>query len=223
MESLKPEHLKNNSLYGAIAVAFAIVLAVGIFGTEMFSESSSADSKFIGDPVAEKNLVSFKQFASPVNRSTDNPAMSLPLDQLTERLASKLKKNPGDVAGWTLLARSYSTFGETEKADKAFEKALALAPKDVGLRVTIGETLMSSADGQITSAAKQSFKNAYTIDPAHPGVRYYLALADYQDGKVREAYDVWKKLSKETPSNAPWKKKVEMKLEEAETRINVAS
>ena len=31
MESLKPEHLKNNSLYGAIAVAFAIVLAVGSF------------------------------------------------------------------------------------------------------------------------------------------------------------------------------------------------
>jgi cytochrome c-type biogenesis protein CcmH len=220
MESLKPEHLKNNSLYGAIAVAFVIVLAVGFFGTEMFSESPSANSKFIADPVAENNLASFKQFASPVNRSTDNPAMSLPLNQLTERLANKLKKNPEDVAGWTLLARSYSTFGETEKSDKAFEKALALAPKDASLRVTIGETLMSSADGQITSAAKESFKNAYTIDPSHPGVRYYLALADYQDGKIQEAYDAWKKLAKETLPNAPWKKKVDEKLAQAEAQLN---
>ncbi len=223
MESLKPEHLKNNSLYGAIAVAFAIVLAVGIFGTEMFSESSSADSKFIGDPVAEKNLVSFKQFASPVNRSTDNPAMSLPLDQLTERLASKLKKNPGDVAGWTLLARSYSTLGESDKADKAFAKALALAPDDVNLRVTIGETLMSSADGKITPAAKESFEKGYSIDSSHPGARYYLALADFQEGKTQEAYDAWKKLSQETPANAPWQEKVKSKLAQAEAQFEKPS
>jgi cytochrome c-type biogenesis protein CcmH len=138
----------------------------------------------------------------------DPSVMNLPLDVLTERLAQKLETNPNDIPGWTLLGRSYATLGQHEKSVHAFEKALAMAPNDANLRVTYGETLISSSDGKVTPAAHKILMTAHKIDPQNPGVRYNLALADYQAGNSQKAYDTLTDLIEEAPAGAPWVEKV---------------
>ncbi len=49
--------------------------------------------------------------------------------QMVERLAARLKSNPDDLAGWTMLARSYRVLGRVEDAEMAESKARALTGK----------------------------------------------------------------------------------------------
>ena len=138
----------------------------------------------------------------------DSSVMNLPLDVLTERLAQKLKTHPNDIPRWTLLGRSYANLGQHEKSVRAFEKALALAPNDANLRVTYGETLISSSDGRVTPEAHKVLMAAHKIDPQNPGVRYNLALADHQAGNSQKAYDSLTDLIEKAPAGAPWVKRV---------------
>ena len=155
------------------------------------------------------------------NKKMDSAVMNMPLDQLTERLARKLEKNPNDVPGWTLLGRSYATLGQHEKSIHAFEKAMAMAPNDVNLRVTYGETLISSADGKVTPEAHKVLMAAHKIDPQNPGVRYNLALADHQAGNSQKAYDVLTDLIEKAPAGAPWVKKVQEQLNKLATELKM--
>jgi len=146
----------------------------------------------------------------PVSNMKGDPSvMNLPLDVLTERLARKLETKPNDIPGWTLLGRSYANLGQHEKSVLAFEKAITLAPNDVNLRVTYGETLVASADGKVTPEAHKIFMAAHKIDPQHPGVRYNLALEDHQAGNSQKAYDALTNLMEKAPAGAPWVKKVQ--------------
>ena len=48
---------------------------------------------------------------------------------MVQRLADKLKDNPGDLPGWQRLARAYEVLGETEKAKEARARVEALSKK----------------------------------------------------------------------------------------------
>ncbi len=48
---------------------------------------------------------------------------------MVQRLADRLKQNPGDLAGWRRLTRAYEVLGEAEKARDAKARADALAGK----------------------------------------------------------------------------------------------
>jgi len=155
------------------------------------------------------------------NKKGDPSVMNLPLGELTERLAQKLEKNPNDIPGWTLLGRSYANLGQQEKSVQAFEKALTLAPNDANLRVTYGETLISSAAGKVTSEAHKVLMAAHKIDPENPGVRFNLALADHQAGDAQKAHDVLTDIIKKAPSGAPWAEKVQDRLNKLKVELKM--
>ncbi|MFQ5451357.1 MAG: tetratricopeptide repeat protein [Nitrospinaceae bacterium] len=209
----------RKSLWGLLAV-LAPVIAVTLY---MLARSlPSSDPNPGGLPGGlDGKIVSARPFASPSAPDSDNPVMSLPLDQLTRGLAKKLETRPNDLKGWTLLARSYATLGQSDKADEAFHKAIELAPRDAELRVSFGETLTNAADGRITPKAHKIFLDAQTIEPNHAGVRYFLALWEFQEGKVREAYDAWLQLAREAPQGAAWLSKIQGQLDQAATRLGV--
>jgi cytochrome c-type biogenesis protein CcmH len=174
----------------------------GVLVIAMVIDRRSPPSTAFDSPPNQADVLSVS------NMKGDSSVMDLPLDVLTERLAQKLEANPNDIPGWTLLGRSYANLGQQEKSVQAFEKALAMAPKDANLRVTYGETLISSSGGKVTPEAHKVLMAAHKIDPNNPGVRYNLALADHQAGNSQKAYDALTNLIKKAPTGAPWVKKV---------------
>ena len=56
------------------------------------------------------------------------------IQSMVDRLAAKMEQNPEDLEGWLKLGRSYRVLGEYDKAVRAYEKALALAPNDPKVR-----------------------------------------------------------------------------------------
>jgi cytochrome c-type biogenesis protein CcmH len=222
-EDYKPENvsLLNNpkTLWGVLLLV-TIPLLIYTFYSQFISQNNSSQPTPVNG-VEQGKTVSIRKFASPVVPREDKSAMALPLDQLTAKLAMKLSRKPNDVAGWTLLGRSYVVTGNKEKAIEAFDKALALTPDDAVIPIFYGEALVEFANGKVTSDAKKLFLKAKNIESNHPGVLYNLALADLQKGNIQTAYDVWLKLAKEDTQDSSWSRKAGEKLNIAAGKLGI--
>jgi len=116
------------------------------------------------------------------------------LENLTERLAARLASNPQDAEAWVLLARSNQMLGRAGEAAKAFARAIELVPDAAQLHADYADTLVASANGQWTDAAKQAVARALSLDASHPKALWLAGTEAYarKDYKVALAY--WEKL-----------------------------
>ena len=59
---------------------------------------------------------------------------------MVDKLAQRLKDQPNDPEGWTMLARAYMVMGRAADAVPAYEKAVALRPDDASLLADYADT-----------------------------------------------------------------------------------
>jgi cytochrome c-type biogenesis protein CcmH len=128
------------------------------------------------------------------------------LDQAVKDLVAKLQKSPNDQEGWRLLARSYAELGEPDKAADAAHHAAELGakPGDAEAESERGEDLVTAAKGVVGPDAREAFRAALATDPSDPRARFFLGLAEAQDGNSDKALDQWLALERDSPPDAPW-------------------
>lgn len=136
--------------------------------------------------------------------NTAPPEANRDFIRLVERLQRRMEANPSDPRGWELLGQSLVRLKRFEDAARAYGKAVALRNDDADLMSRYGETLTFAGRGIVTPAAKGAFDAALKIDPHEPRARYYVALADMQAGRRREALDQWRALEADSPPDAEW-------------------
>lgn len=119
-------------------------------------------------------------------------------------LAAELEQRPGNVDGWTLLARTYAQLERYPAARAALGKALALEPDDTGLHAQLGEILVLEAGGTVTPAASAEFSHAGN----DPRARYYGALGLAQQGDIAAAKREMQSLLDDSAEDAPWRQGV---------------
>lgn len=160
-----------------------------------------------------------------IEAEQDRPAVPVPGDMsmegVTARLAQRLESDPGDIAGWVLLARSYVSTGQIDKATEAFEAAITHSPDNVDLKISYGETLVNIAGGQVSPRARKIFADAVAAQPEHPAAQYYLALAEYQNEDRQAAYDRWLRLARTSPADAPWLGAVQQQLDRTAAELGL--
>ena len=110
---------------------------------------------------------------------------------MVERLAKRLRNQPGDLDGWRLLGRSLATMGQYDEAAKALGRAIELSEKDAELLVALGDVLTKGAGGIITPEALVAFTKARGLAPQNLPVQYFLGLADLQAGRLKNSFDAW--------------------------------
>ena len=160
---------------------------------------------YLGSPEHADTMVADTPPATEASSpSQPQTAEIAPLDQLTGRLAQRLETNPEDPAGWVLLGKSYTSIGQPERAIDAYRLGTQHNPVSSELYLLLGEALVVQANNQITPDAVAQFEKAGALDPIHPGPRYYLALAHFQQGKNQLAYDNWLELAQSAPADAPY-------------------
>ena len=119
-------------------------------------------------------------------------------------LESRMKQDPGDVAGWRMLGWSYMQTGRYTDAVSAYAKVLALAPGSAEDDAAFGEALTRTAGGAVTPSADEAFRRALSLNPREPRARYYLAVAKEQRGDHKGAMTDWIDLLRSAPAGAPW-------------------
>ena len=124
------------------------------------------------------------------------------IKDMVVRLAERLRDQPEDLDGWTLLGRSLAALGKFDEAANALRKAVDLSDTDAALLVAFGDIVTKAASGMITPEALEAFTKAQVLSPRNLAVRYFLALADLQAGRLQKAYDAWLEIYQELPAES---------------------
>jgi cytochrome c-type biogenesis protein CcmH len=126
------------------------------------------------------------------------------IEGLVGQVEAHLAQSPNDGAGWEVIAPVYLRLGRYDDAAAAWRKALVLNGENATRYSGLGEALVGTANGVVTDDAKQAFTNAIARDPKEPKARYFLGLADEQDGNRDGAAARWRAMLEDAPPGAPW-------------------
>lgn len=99
------------------------------------------------------------------------------------RLARRLERQPDDVEGWLLLARSHAAIGQYPLAQRAFQRALRLEDgRNVEALVGLGELRVVQAEGEVDDRAARFFEQALLLQPDSERALFFAAVAAQRRG-----------------------------------------
>jgi len=175
----------------ALSLALAVVLVVPLVSVILYSQ--------LGAPGLPDFPFSERQAANP-----DDAEHVAGLEESIQRLESRLIREPENLEGRILLARSYMAVRRFEEAAQAYEKALDLSPDNPELLSAYGEALTYAGNSVVTPAARAAFESALAKAPGDDRARLYLAVAEEQAGNRQGALDRWVALLKDASPDEPW-------------------
>lgn len=117
---------------------------------------------------------------------------------------NRLALNPGDGAGWDLLAPIYMRSGRVDDAVDAYDRAIRLMGPTPARLGGYAEALVVQSGGLVTAEAQSALQKALALDSDDPRSEFYLALGLRQEGKRAEALAAFRKLAGKSPADAPW-------------------
>jgi cytochrome c-type biogenesis protein CcmH len=116
-----------------------------------------------------------------------------------DKLAARLKQNPNDPQGWTMLARSYMMQEKFSDAASAYEKLTALNANDADAWTDYAEALALANGQNLAGKPTEAINRALQINPRHPKALDLSGSAYYQAGDYNKAIEQWQKLLKLLP------------------------
>ncbi|WP_284614817.1 c-type cytochrome biogenesis protein CcmI [Aquabacterium humicola] len=136
------------------------------------------------------------------------------VERMVASLAAKLEKNPGDAAGWAMLARSYHALGRMAEAAAAYERTGDALQRDPSLLAQSADALATLANGSIEGEPLKRVEAALKLDPDHPMALSLAATAAYKRRDFAVATVHWKRLLTLVPPDSDDARWLEARLAE---------
>jgi cytochrome c-type biogenesis protein CcmH len=184
------------------AVAVALLLPAGaIVLYRIVGEPRALDPASIPPPAAQ----------APTEHAGQD------MDQAIAKLAEKLKQNPDDVAGWTLLGRAYLETEHFSEARDALKHAHDLAPNEPDVNVAYAEAMTLAGEShRIDGEAKALIDAALKADPQNQRGLWLLGVSAYQDSDYNGAIGTWNRLLALLPADSTVIQSVKTQIARAE-------
>ena len=119
-----------------------------------------------------------------------------------QKLADRLKQNPNDVQGWTMLARSYMMQERFTDAAAAYEKVTALNANNADTWTDYAEALALANDQNLAGKPTEALNRALKINPKHEKALDLAGSAAFQVQDYQRAIDYWQQLLKLLPAGS---------------------
>lgn len=153
------------------------------------------------------------------------PAADVPKEYVTlvEKLREAVKQRPGELQGYTLLARNEAALGNFTAAHTAQQTVLAIKGDSATAQdyVDHADLLIMAAGGYVSPEAEKSLLSALALEAREPTARYYIGLMLAQTGRPDRAFRTWDALLREGPADAPWIAPIRGQIEEMAMRAGV--
>ena len=123
------------------------------------------------------------------------------IEAMTQKLADRLKQQPDDVKGWTMLGRSYAVMGRHADAVPAFKQALALKPDDPNLLADYADALAVVNGRKLEGEPSKLIARALEIDPNNLKALSLAGTAAFLRKDFAGALRHWEKLAQVAPDS----------------------
>jgi len=187
----------------AIALAVAVpVVAIGFYA-------------WLGKPVA----------LDPETRlgmTAEQAAGRKKMQDMTAKLAARLKEKPEDPVGWAMLGRAYRMTGKLPDAARAYGRSLMLKDDDPEVLVEYAETLGMAQGGRFEGEPLAAARRALALDPKSEKALALLGTVAFEARDFAGAIEYWQRLLALAEPGSDFAKAVEGGLAEARTGLEAA-
>jgi cytochrome c-type biogenesis protein CcmH len=165
--------------------------------------------------VALGNHDAFAPMASrSAKGSADHEVTAQQVEAMAASLAAKLEKDPGNVDGWVMLARTYYATNRHAEAARAFDRAVALVPDNADLLADYADSV-GAAEGGLRGKSLELIERALKADPTHWKALALAGTAAFDRKDYRQAIDYWERMKKTVPPDSTIAGSIDASIAEA--------
>lgn len=124
------------------------------------------------------------------------------VERMVANLAERLEKEPDNLKGWAMLARSYKVMGRSEEAERAFARAGSYLDNDAQLLASYADVVASNANGDFSGKAQTLIDKALKVDPDNGMALWLAGTAAMRRGANTEAARHWEHLATLLPPDS---------------------
>jgi cytochrome c-type biogenesis protein CcmH len=137
------------------------------------------------------------------------------VEKMVADLAARLEREPDNVNGWVVLARSYYVMNRFDDAAKAYERAVALVPNDPDLLADYADTLAVTTRGNLAGRPLELAKRALAADPTHWKALALIGTEAFNRKDYKAAVEYWERLKASAPPGSPIAQSIDASIAEA--------
>jgi cytochrome c-type biogenesis protein CcmH len=182
---------------GALPIA-ALVIYVALGNFDAFSPLAARDAGAAAGASGARHDVTPQELA-----------------KMTAELAARLEKEPDNAEGWTILARTYYAQNRYAEAVGAFERAVALAPRDAALLADYADALGASQGGTLQGKPLELVERALAADPTQWKALALAGTAAFDRKDYAQAVAYWERMKATVPPGSSIAQSIDSSIAEA--------
>lgn len=130
--------------------------------------------------------------ATVIPAADDRPEMTI--EDAVLKLEQRLTGEPNNPDGWYMLAKTYMTLKQYDKAVTGYEKLIELVGEDPKVLIGYADALAMSEGGRLTGKAKPVVDKVIALLPDNPTALWMAGTTENQQGNHSKALSYWYKL-----------------------------
>lgn len=148
----------------------------------------------------------------PHSARLSTPSQNATVDELIGKVEAELRANPEDGRGWDVLAPVYLRLNRFNEAADAYSQAIRLLGESANRLAGFAEAAILDNDGIVTEPARKAYERLLETQPDFAEARFWLAVAQEQDGNREAAAEAYRSLLASAPEDARWRQIVMNRL-----------
>ena len=143
------------------------------------------------------------QALSPAPAGGDGHGVTMQqIEDMVERLAARMKENPGDAKGWAMLGRSYTVLNRFPEAVAAYEHAIKRSPPDAQLLADYADALAMVQGRTLMGAPEKIIAQALQVDPDNVKALALAGTISFQKKDFKGAIAHWERALRAVPPDS---------------------
>jgi cytochrome c-type biogenesis protein CcmH len=153
--------------------------------------------------------------AEAVGDGAAHPTDNAQISAMVEKLAERLKAQPDDADGWSMLGRTYSVLGRHDDALKAYQKAMNLRKDDATLVADYADALAVNNNRTLDGEPMKYVERALKLEPTNLKALFLAGTHAFDKKDYAGAVKFWEKAAKSAPPENAFVQQIQPALAEA--------
>ena len=155
-------------------------------------------------------------------KSAEKPMTQESVEKMIVEFAAKMEKEPDNLKGWAMLARSYRILGRNAEAANAYARAGSFINSDPQLLADYADVLAANANGNFAGKPQQLINKALALDPNNLLALWLAGTAAFNAQNYKAAVQFWEKLAIQLPPDTDEARAIASSIAEARNKGGLA-